>query len=191
MADDVRLGGSATLADGNDYVWSVADGGRGRRWRSIVRGRDGDLLDALVVETGTNGPLIRFEAVAAAGLMTLHPNQAGSILHGNVVEEAGIDHLTLEWSDDHALLSFDEPILVAACLGRLRSEMPPGTERRVPVLYVDPVSLDLLPGDVVVTRTTPDGWRLVDPQDGLKRVFELDRAGVLVLPGEVRWPLEG
>ncbi len=66
----------------------------------------------------------------------------------------------------------------------------PGTERRVPVLYVDPVSLDLLPGDVVVTRTTPDGWRLVDPQDGLERVFELDRAGILVLPGEVRWPLE-
>ena len=118
------------------------------------------------------------------------PGPPGSILHGNVVEDAGIDHLTLEWSADHALLSFDEPILAAAFLGRLRSELLAGHERRVPVVYIDPASLDLLPGDVVVARTTPDAWRLVDPQDGLERIFELDPAGILVLPGEVRWPLE-
>ena len=153
-------------------------------------GSDGQLLDALVVETGPDGRLIRFEAVAAAGLMTLHPDRPGSILHGNVVEDAGIDHLTLEWSVEHALLSFDEPILVAAFLGRLRIDLSPGDERRVPVVHIDPVSLDLLPGEVLVARTSPDAWRLVDPRDGLERIFELDSAGILVLPGEVRWPLE-
>ena len=138
----------------------------------------------------TDGRLIRFEAVAAAGLMTLHPNQAGSILHGNVVEDAGIDHLTLEWSHDHALLSFGEPILAAACLGRLRSELlprqPSAASRSVRRSGVPRP----LPGDSSSPGRLrmPGGWSI--RRIGLERVFELDRAGILVLPGEVRWPLE-
>jgi hypothetical protein len=196
MARLLRLGGRAELPTGERLIWSIADGRRGRRWRSARRTRDGTLRSALLLETDADDRLSRLELTSTAGLLTLHPGPDGGSLHGNVVEEGGIDHIAVGWSPEHAVLSFDEPILVAACLRMVADEGATGGSRRLPVQFVDAASMDVQPGEVVVERLGDGAWRLVDPASELtgrrpvERTVRLDDDGLVELPGATSWPLE-
>jgi len=198
MERPLRLGGRVDLPTGQRFIWSIADGHRGRRWRSTLQTRDGTLVSALLLETDADGRLSRLESASAAGLLTLHPGSDGASLHGNVVEDRGIDHIAVGWSSEHVVLSFDEPILIAACLRRLAGEAAIDLSRHVPVQYVDSVSMAVWPGEVVVQRLADGAWRLVDPAGGpdsgrtVERTVRLDGDGLVELPGAevVSWPLE-
>jgi len=196
MERPLRLGGRAELPTGERLIWSIADGRRGRRWRSILRARDDTLLSALLLETDAADRLSRLEVASAAGLLTLHPGSDGASLHGNVVDDDGIDHIAVGWSPEHVVLSFDEPILVAACLRMVTEEAAIGGSRHVPVQFVDAASMAVQPGEVVVQRLDEGAWRLVDPASELdgghtvERTVRLDDDGLVELPGASSWPLE-
>ncbi len=92
MTTNVRRGGRGTLPDGAQLTWSLAEGGRGRRWRAS-RVRDGRLEGTILLEIDAAGRPARLELGTSDGLLTLHPDRGERELHGNVVTPDGIRHL--------------------------------------------------------------------------------------------------
>jgi hypothetical protein len=109
----LRRAGRLELGGGETILWSVAEGRRGRRWRSARRDAGGGLLADLLLEVDPAGRWTRLELVTGRGILTLHPDPEGTRAHGNVVTGEGMRHLAFPWSAAHALLVEDEP--VAAC----------------------------------------------------------------------------
>lgn len=183
----VRRGGSATLPDGGEVAWSVADGRRGRRWRAATT-RDGVLTTSLLLEVGADGRLARVELTTAAGLLTLHP-EAGGSLHGNVVSAGGIRHLTFDWSDDHELEIEGTPIPGAVTAARLASMVRVGEGRIVPFVIVGQ-DLVVRVGERRFERIDAMGsWRIVG--DGEANLLAVDSDGLPVWPERSSdWPLE-
>jgi hypothetical protein len=159
----LRRAGRLDLSDGATVLWSVAEGRRGRRWRSLRLDAAGQLLSDLLLETDPDGRWTRLELGTAAGLLTLHPAPDGGSAHGNVVTGRGVVPLALPWSARHRLLLPDEPV-AAAALGARHGDRPqaPG-----PGLLVG--------ADLAVTASDGDLPPMVAPADGL--------------PGP-SWPLE-
>lgn len=180
----LRLGGRATLPGSVVVVWSVADGGRGRRWREVATRGDAPVRSVLL-ETDASGRVVRLEMATAAGLLTLHPDAAGA-LHGNVVTPDGIRHLTLR---EAVLFVAGSPAAAAIAMTRLSSEMTVGATRRVEVIRIDD-RLEPGEGSWEVTRLEGGAWRLVNPEDGEVREVRLDATGLAVLPESASWPLE-
>lgn len=157
----VRRAGRLDAGGGETVLWSVAEGRRGRRWRSLRLDADGRLLSDLLLETDSAGSWTRLELATAAGLLTLHPEHDGHSAHGNVVTATGMRHLALGWGSDHRLVVEGEPVATCA----LARANPPGAG----------------PG-AVVTRDLAVRERAVvqaSPAD----------AGADALPGP-SWPLE-
>lgn len=181
----VRRGGSATLPDGGEIAWSVADGRRGRRWRAATT-RDGVLTASLLLEVGADGRPARVELTTAAGLLTLHP-EAGGSLHGNVVSAGGIRHLTFDWSDDHELEIEGTPIPSAVTAARLASTVRVGEGRIAPVVIVGH-DLVVRVGARRFERLDAAGsWRIVG--DGEANLLVVDTDGLPVWPGRASdWP---
>lgn len=117
----LRRAGRLDTAGGETVLWSVAEGQRGRRWRS-VRIAQGAVVVDLLLEVHPDGRWARLELATAAGLLTLHPESDRRSVHGNVVTPAGMRHLALGWGSAHRLVVEGEP--VAAC-ALLRAN-PPG-----------------------------------------------------------------
>jgi hypothetical protein len=111
MPDPVRRGGRGTLPDGALLTWSLAEGGRGRRWRA-TRTVDGRLDATLLLEVDAADRPARLEVSSARGLLTLHPSRDQRELHGNVVTPDGIRHLRFEWSPDHELVVEGFPLVL-------------------------------------------------------------------------------
>lgn len=99
----IRRGGVATTATGERVVWTIADGRRGRRWRESVS-RDGVLVRTVLFELDPSGRVTRLEVATANGLLTLHPDDDGQTMHGNVVSPDGVRHLRFDWGPEQALL---------------------------------------------------------------------------------------
>lgn len=112
----LRRAGRFDVADGGIVVWSVAEGRRGRRWRSLRLGRDGRPVSDLLLEVDPGGRWNRLELATGTGILTLHPDPDGTRVHGNVVTPAGMRHLALGWGSDHRLVVEGEP-LAAFALG--------------------------------------------------------------------------
>ena len=72
-----RRAGTGRLPGGRRLTWTVADGRRGRRWRSVTTGDDGRLVQALLLETGAAGEIMRLE-IAAPGRPADPPSGTGS-----------------------------------------------------------------------------------------------------------------
>ncbi len=121
----LRRAGRLDAGGGETVLWSVAEGRRGRRWRSLRVGADGRVISNLLLEIDPGGRWARLELAASAGLLTLHPEADGQSAHGNVVTPAGMRHLALGWGSDHRLVVEGEP--VAACA--LARANPPGSGR--------------------------------------------------------------
>ena len=183
----VRRGGRVTLPDGSEITWSVADGRRGRRWRTATT-RDGRLQASLLLEVGADGRPARLELSTAAGLLTLHP-EAGESLHGNAVTPGGVRHLSFDWSEDHGLEIDANRVPTAVTAGRLASTTPAGEGRAVPVVVIR---------DDLVVRTAgrrfeqvggPGSWQVTG--DGQTTLLALDADGLPVWPQPAEdWPLE-
>ena len=107
-------GRSRTLPDGAQLTWSLAEGGRGRRWRAS-RVRDGRLEGTLLLEIDGAGRPARLELGTADGLLTLHPDRGERELHGNVVTPNGIRHLRFDWSPAHELVVDGFPVVPDGC----------------------------------------------------------------------------
>jgi hypothetical protein len=118
----VRRGGRGTLPDGALLTWSLAEGGRGRRWRA-TRTVDGRLDATLLLEVDGAARTARLELSSAEGLLTLHPSVDRRELHGNVVAPDGIRHLRFDWSPDHELVVEGFPV---ALMPALRARREPG-----------------------------------------------------------------
>ena len=188
----VRVAGVATLDDGSEITWSLADGRRGRRWRATTR-RRGTLAGSLLLEVGVDGRLARLELATAIGLLTLHPEPDGG-LHGNAVTVEGVRHVALPWSDNHALEVEPLRISDAVTAGSQAGRVAVGEGTDVPTLIVD----DDLSVRVAVrrfTRSDATTWNV--DGDGTARTLVLDDRGVPVWAGGAgepgrssEWPLE-
>ena len=81
----LRRAGRLLLGGGETVLWSVAEGRRGRRWRSARRDADGNLVSDLLLELDPVGRWTRLELATTAGILTLHPEPDDTAVHGNVV----------------------------------------------------------------------------------------------------------
>lgn len=188
----VRRAGVASLTDGGEVVWSVADGRRGRRWRAVTR-RGGGAVSTLLLEVDPAGRPVRLELAAAAGLMTLHPEPTGW-LHGNAVTDQGVRHLTLRWSDDHELEL--EPLAISGAVSahRLGGSVAVGEGRTLPVVAINR-DLEVREGSRRYERVGTTTWRIEHDEEA--RTLEVDDRGLPVWPipageptGAGEWPLE-
>jgi hypothetical protein len=184
MSAMVRRGGRATLPDGGEVIWSVADGRRGRRWRAETI-RAGVLTSSLLLEVGVDGRPVRLELATAAGLLTLHPETGA--LHGNAVTADGVRHLTFPWSDDHGL-EVDGLVIPSAVTAHRLAATTVGEGSLVPVVIV---GLDL------TVRAAERGYRRMDATtwrvegDGTEETLAVNGHGLPIWPGPAgEWPLE-
>jgi hypothetical protein len=192
MSDAVRRAGKATLTDGIEVIWSVADGRRGRRWRVMTR-RGGSIGFSLLLEVSPDGRPARLELATEAGLLTLHPEAAG-MLHGNVVTGTGVRHLTLAWSDDHELEVEPLGISRAVTARRLGGSVPVGEGAVVSIVAIDG-TLGIHEAMRRYNRLDGRTWRIVGDAD--TRTLTVDEDGLPVWPtppgtpsGTGEWPLE-
>ncbi len=113
----LRRAGRLEVGDGQVVLWSVAEGRRGRRWRSIRRDAAGRLVSDLLLEVDTAGRWVRLELATAGGILTLHPEADDMAAHGNVVTAGGVVPLAFAWSPGHRLAITEEPVAAAALGG--------------------------------------------------------------------------
>jgi hypothetical protein len=186
----LRVAGSGRLADGSHLVWSVAGGRRGRRWRAMAS-RDGAVTHALLLEVRPDGRLSRLELTTPAGMLTLHPDEAGRVLHGNAVGADGVRHLRLAWSDEHGVEVADRPIAAAVTAHRLAGSVAVGEGRDVPVLRIG-VDLGIVPARQRYDRIGEGEWRIAPLTDGAAAfAMRIDERGIPTsLEDAAEWPLE-
>lgn len=147
----LRRAGRIDGGGGETVLWSVAEGRRGRRWRSLRRDAVGTVVADLLIEVDHSGRWTRLELATAAGILTLHPERDERSVHGNVVTEGGVVPLALPWSPDHWLLLPDEPV-AAAALGS-DAENPISGPGLVVEARLEPVEVEA----AAAPRRPPDG----------------------------------
>jgi hypothetical protein len=194
MSAMVRRAGRATLADGTQLLWSVADGRLGRRWRAVAL-RDGVQAASLLLEVDVDGRPARLELATSNGLLTLHPEATGS-LHGNAVTRAGVRHIALAWSDEHDLEIEGLPIGRAVTARRLARSTGLGEGRTVPVVVVSP-DLSIRAERRRYIRVDDGTWTIEadgggeGDGEGEARRFTVDDRGIPAWDGDAtEWPLE-
>ena len=187
MSSYLRLAGTARLADGARLEWTVADGGRGRRWRAVAT-IDGHITHALLLEVALDRSVSRLELTTPGGLLTLHPDTDGATLHGNAVTTDGVRHLSYAWGPDHAVAVAGRPIADAVTAHRLAATVGVGESRAIRALVVAP-DLGLTETSVTYTRVTDGSWRLADA--GRERTLAVDPRGIpSAFADGSEWPLE-
>ena len=146
----LRRAGRLASGGGETVLWSVAEGRRGRRWRSLRRDTAGSVVADLLLEVDPAGRWTRLELATTTGILTLHPEPDERWVHGNVVTERGVVPLALPWSADHRLLLPGEPV-AAAALGSDEANPPPGpaivVDRRLEPLEVEAAAMPRRPPD--------------------------------------------
>ena len=183
----VRRGGRGTLPDGAQLSWSLAEGGRGRRWRAS-RVRDGRLEGTILLEIDAAGRPARLEVGSADGLLTLHPDRGERELHGNVVTPVGIRHLRFDWSPAHELVVDGFPVALLAATRRLGAHMSVGETVERPAVIVDS-GLRCHVATIRLVRLDERRWRAEGEGSAVGVAFDADGAPAGLDDGE-GWPLE-
>ncbi len=183
----VRRGGRLDGPSGQRWIWSVAEGARGTRWREVASDGGGVVRSVLLEVTPLGRPQ-RLEVSSGAGLLTLHPERDGTALHGNVVTPDGIRHLTFSWSDAHALLLMASPV-AAAVLVRSLPPVDVGATTELDGVLLDD-RLEPAADRVTVTRSAPDLWSIQATPGGPSSEVRLDEGGLPTGSGASDWPLE-
>ena len=183
----VRRGGRGTLPDGAQLTWSLAEGGRGRRWRA-TRVRDGRLEGTILLETDATGRAARLEVGTADGLLTLHPDRGERELHGNVVTPDGIRHLRLDWSPAHELIVDGFPVVLLAAVRRLEAVIPVGETAERPAVIVDR-GLRCLVTTIRLVRLDERRWRVEGEGSAVGVAIDADGTPAGLDDAE-EWPLE-
>jgi hypothetical protein len=182
------VGGRTSLPDGGTIIWSVAEGRRGRRWRAVTT-RDGATESDLLLETAADGRPTRLELATSSGLLTLHPENDGSALHGNTVTTAGVRHHTLPWSAGHVLLVERSQLVEAAAAVPLTGRLGVGEGGWFGSIVVDGALVPRL-GQVLIVRVGASTFTLAMPSVDQERTITLDDAGLPTGGATTRWELE-
>lgn len=183
-----RRAGRGGVEGGGEVVWTVADGTRGRRWRSmLVEG--GQLVGVLLLETAPSGALTKLELASVSGLLTLHPE--GDALHGNVVRRSGVEHVTVSWHADALLLVGPSPATAGVAARRLAmaGRFGVGEGRTMAGVSVG-IGLEVVPTTFRVARVSGRRWWFVAADTGVTVGVDLDDDGIPRLPAAESWPLE-
>ncbi|HZM72399.1 MAG TPA: hypothetical protein VFC71_03400 [Candidatus Polarisedimenticolia bacterium] len=180
-----RQAGFCRLADGRTVTWSLADGRRGRRWRTMTTDPNGGLESALLLELAPDGGLSKVELATADGLLSLHPE--GELLHGNVVSAEGVRHVRVGWSDGHVLVIEGSIVTLAAAAIHAAPDGA-GESRPVGVVVVgSQLRTGFGEADFERLSRTTIGVNLGEQ----RHVIELDELGIpLELRSGRAWPLE-
>lgn len=190
MTRHLRDGGRASLPGGGLLVWSVAEGRRGRRWRTVVTGTPADgggFTRAILLEVDLAGRPSRLELATPAGLLTLHPEPDGRSIHGNVVGVEGVRPLAFAWGSEHELDVAGDPVAIGLALYRRRASVGVGETTEFPVLAID-AALRVSVAARAATRTTEGLWLVADPATGATWSLAVGPDGAV--PSDARWPLE-
>jgi hypothetical protein len=187
MADPVRRGGRGRLPDGAQLTWSLAEGGRGRRWRAS-RVRDGRLEGTILLEIDASGRPARLELDTPVGLLTLHPDGGERELHGNVVTPDGIRHLRFDWGPVHELVVDGFPVVLLAAARRLAADVPVGKTAERPALIVDS-GLRCHVVTIRLVRLDEGRWRAEGEGSAVGVAIDADGAPA-GLDDAADWPLE-
>lgn len=171
----IRRAGRAGLIDGSILLWSMAEGARGTRWRASTR-IGGAVTSDLLLEVGRDGRPGRLEVTTAVGQLTLHPEHDQRTAQGNVVGPDGVRPINLPWSPAHWFEVRLGPVVSAAMVNALRSQVGVGEHRIVPGLHVDP-QLRVWYGIRSVERRSETGWT-IEEADESSWELELDADGV-------------
>jgi hypothetical protein len=185
----VRRAGTATLPGGRRLTWTVADGTRGRRWRSVTTHGDGRLEAALLVETNPGGRFVKLELATGEGLLTLHPDGTPAHLHGNIVRSTGVEHVDLPWSEAHTLFAGASPITAAVAVAGPLAGIGVGEGWTRPAVEVG-IDLRIRLATWRVARTAERRWRLLAADGGPSISMDLDEDGIPTGLDAVSWPLE-
>ena len=184
----LRRAGSGRLTDGSRLVWTVAEGSRGRRWRWTHTTNAG-LIAVGLLEIDEQGRFSRLELGTAVGLLTLHVDQSGSEVQGNVAGPDGMRHLRFGWSSDDCVLVDGEPLVAATVCHRHSGPDDPRPTHEHGVLLVEP-SFVVLQMIGSFTRESETRWRIELSQARRFRV-SIDGQGLPTgLADESSWPLE-
>jgi hypothetical protein len=185
MSVPLRLAGLASLPNGGRVTWTVADGQRGRRWRTMTE-RDGRIVSSALLEVDAHGRFAKLELATVAGLLTLHPEEGH--LHGNAVTGDGVRHLTFDWTPEHTLEVERLAVASAITAVRLARTTAVGEGRTVPGVAVS-LDLGVTEGEYRYLRVAESTWR-IDAAGGSLHV-ELDERGLPASgTGAAEWPLE-
>ncbi len=155
----LRRAGRLDLGGGESVLWSVAEGRRGRRWRSIRRDATERLVSDLLLELDPTGSWARLELATSRGILTLHPAPGGGAAHGNVVTATGVAPLTFAWSRAHRLVIVGEPVANAALgvAGAPDTPVGPGliVGRDLSITVTDELQLPSAPPGALPGRSWP------------------------------------
>lgn len=163
-------------------TWSVAEGRRGRRWRSVSNDAHG-IIHVLLLEVDRAGRPSRLELTTSAGLLTLHPSADQREIHGNVVSATGegVRPLAFDWGQERELEVIGRPLATVAALHRRRAHVKVGRGGTLDVLSIDP-ELHVATASRSFERLTERRWRVGTLE------LEIDEDGLPL--GGRRWPLE-
>jgi hypothetical protein len=179
----LRVAGRGTSPGGHSVIWSVAEGSRGRRWRE-VRLAGQAIAHSLLLETGPDGRFAHLELSTPSGLLTLHPEDDGT-LHGNAVVSDGVEHVVgLAWEPDGFVALDGSVVSLAAALPVVRRPVMAVGSAAVHAVRIPP-TLWLEVGPLRVERIDERHWRF-----GRDEVLAVDELGLPVLAGGESWPLE-
>jgi hypothetical protein len=187
MTGFLRRAGRGVAPDGAAILWSVAEGTRGRRWR-IAESRDGSLEQTVLLEIGRDGRLVKLEVAAGEGMLTVHPDRGGTVLHGNVVTRGGMRHIRDAWSEAHLLVLDGQPLVAAIQAHGSAGGVGKGVARATPVVRIDR-ALGVSQADGRLTQGSEGRWRL--EVGGTTEEARLDADGLPAgLDDAETWPLE-
>lgn len=185
MTAPLRLAGRAPTPERGWITWTVADGRRGRRWRTVTE-RKGQVVSSALLEVDPDGRFAKLELAVPVGLLTLHPE--GDQLHGNAVDRDGVRHLAYAWSPEHSLEIDGLSVAAVITIGRLSTMVPIGEGRTLRSVTVA-MDLGVTEGERRFVRVSQRTWRIEGGAE--TREVSLDERG---LPewgaGAVEWPLD-
>jgi hypothetical protein len=149
---------------------------------------DGVMTHTMLLEADSASRPARLELATPTGLLTLHPGADGKTLHGNIVSLGGVQPVTFEWSDEHALSMDGRPLGDAVTAHRITESTRVGERRKVPVVAIAP--------DLTLRETIFEFepvryriWRISD--EAGDRMLRLDDRGIPSgFADAVEWPLE-
>jgi hypothetical protein len=184
MTPWLRRAGHGLDPVGAQVVWSVSEGGRGRRWREARIAPDGSMLSSLLLETDPAGRFLHTELTMRGTLLTLHPEGDGT-MHGNVISTDGVEHVIgIPWQPDGLLLIDGSAIAHAAAAHLLRPAVPASSSVICHAVVIDGQRLPSAE-QVRVERIEDDTWRF-----GPGEPFHVSAHGLPALAEAEDWPLE-
>jgi hypothetical protein len=179
----LRAGGRGTTPAGRSVIWSVAEGGKGRRYREVRRAGEG-IAHSLLLETDPDGRFSHLELSTPSGLLTLHPERDGT-LHGHAIVSDGIEHVAgLDWEPDGLIAIEDSVVCAMAAAHLLRPTLAAGSSLASHAAWIPPTLwVEIRP--VRVGRAAGGAWQL-----GSGGAIEIDPTGLPLLAGGEVWPLD-